>query len=503
MFNRKLSLLTLSGTLLAFGGLAGCATTPGTISPSANLATPGASRPAPAVAGKVVVKMKNGTGSRAVQGMRMVQAVEGLSETRVYSVPEGSTVEETIAKLRHDPNVVYAEPDYIYHATDIRSQATTDDPMLSQLWGIKKIQAPEAWDTTTGDEAVTVAVVDTGVDYNHEDLAGKVIKGPDFGNNDNDPMDDQGHGTHVAGTIAGIGNNGKGVVGVAYKTKILAIKVLGSDGSGSTSAIAQGILKAQEMGARVINLSLGGPQEASVLKDALDKVTAKGVLCVVASGNDNKSTPNYPAAYPNALSVGATDQSDKRTVFSNYASSVDIAAPGLDILSSTGGSYKKMSGTSMASPHVAGAAALLLAKYPSLTPQQVRDALTKSGDNTSGFSNGIKRLNVARALTLAGGGSLPEPQPAPTPDPDQDQQPSPNPAPGRGQQPFPGQPGPGQPFPGQPGPGQPFPGQPGPGHGQRPGPGHGHQPGHGHRPAPGHQPGAGQPMPFPGWPFSR
>lgn len=424
MFNRKLSLLTLSGTLMAFGGLAGCGTAPGTLPPSASQTTPSASKPAAIVPGKVVVKLKNGTGTRAVQGMRMVQAVEGLSDTRVYTVPAGSTVEETLAQLRRDSNVIYAEPDYIYHATEIQSQAVTNDPMREQLWGLAKIQAPQAWDATAGDATVTVAVVDTGVDYDHEDLAGQVIKGYDFGNNDNDPKDDQGHGTHVAGTIAALGDNGKGVVGVAYKTRILAIKVLGSDGSGSTSAIAQGILKAQAMGARVINLSLGGPEESSVLKDAVDQVTAKGVLCVVASGNDSKSSPNYPAAYANALSVGATDQSDKRTSFSNYASSVDIAAPGLDILSSTEGRYKKLSGTSMASPHVAGAAALLLSKYPSLTPQQLRDALTNSGESVSGFSGGIKRLNVARALALAGGETLPETSPAPA---------TPTPTPERGQ----------------------------------------------------------------------
>lgn len=466
MFNRKVSLLTLSGTLMAFGGLAGCATTPAAVPASVGQTTQGAAKPAEIVPGKIVVKLKNGTGSRAVQGLRAVQAVEGLSDTRVYDVPAGSTVEETLAKLRRDGNVIYAEPDYIYHATEIKSEAVTNDPMREQLWGLAKIQAPQAWDTTTGDAAVTVAVVDTGVDYDHEDLAGQVIKGYDFGNNDNDPKDDQGHGTHVAGTIAALGENGKGVVGVAYKTRILAIKVLGSDGSGSTSAIAQGILKAQEMGARVINLSLGGPQEASVLKDAIDQVTAKGVFCVVASGNDSKSTPNYPAAYANAFSVGATDQSDKRTSFSNFASSVDIAAPGLDILSTTEGRYKKLSGTSMASPHVAAAAALLLAKYPTLTPQQLRDTLSNSGEAVSGFSGGIKRLNVARALALAGGETLPTPAPAPTPAPEEGRQP--------GQQP-----------------------------GRQPGRQPGHNPGHnpGYRPAPGFD----QPQwpDWPEWPFSK
>ncbi|HEY9857023.1 MAG TPA: S8 family serine peptidase [Stenomitos sp.] len=417
---RQTSLIRLSGALLALSGLVGCGAVPGA-STGTGLTPPDVTWLTPAVdtssaeAAQVLVKTKEGQAVRSVQGLMKIQSIEGLPGTGVYSVPAGSTVAETVAKLRKDPNVVYAEPNYRYHALEYNAKATVNDPKFSQLWGIQKIQAPAAWDTTQGDPNVIVAVVDTGVDYNHPDLKGQVIKGPDFGNNDNDPMDDQGHGSHVAGTIAAIGNNGTGVVGIAYKTKILAIKVLGSDGSGDTSNIAKGILKAAEMGAKVINMSLGGPQQSQALKDAVDQVTAKGVLCVVAAGNDGNSTANYPAAYPNAFSVGATDQSDKRTSFSQYGSTLDIAAPGLNILSTTEGDYKQESGTSMASPHVAGAAALLLAKNPQLTPQQVRDALQSTGDPTSGFSGAtIKRINVAKALGAVTGTA---PSPAPSTQP--------------------------------------------------------------------------------------
>lgn len=408
----------LSATL-ALCGLASCAALPpgtqttGAVPPDVTWLTPPTETGAEYAVDRVIVRLKQGRAVRSVQGMRMVQAIEGLANAGLYAVPAGSTVAETVAKLRRDPGVVYAEPNYIYRATDFRAAATVNDPMLSQLWGLTKSQAQQAWDVTAGDPGVVVAVVDTGVDYDHPDLKGQVVKGPDTGNHDNDPMDDQGHGSHVAGTIAAVANNGVGVAGLAYKTKVLAVKVLGSDGSGDTNSIVQGILKANELGARVINLSLGGPQQSSAMKDAVDQVTAKGSLCVVAAGNEGTSTPDYPAAYPNALAVGASDQSDKRASFSNYGSYVDIAAPGVDILSSTEKSYKKHSGTSMASPHVAAAAALLLAKNPNLSVQELRDALTTTGDAATGFGNSaVKRLNAAKALAAISGTA---PTPAPEP----------------------------------------------------------------------------------------
>jgi len=503
----KSSFLKLSGTVLALYGLAGCGVTPGSMAPDlSEAASPAkaASRTSQAIApkavpGELVVKLRKAMGIQSVPGMMRIESVSGLGNTSVYSIPEGQTVEEALAKLRQDPNVIYAEPNYLYHALGATAKRTVNDPMADQLWGLTKIQAQAAWDTTTGDASVLVAVVDTGVDYNHPDLQGQVVKGWDFGNNDADPMDDQGHGTHVAGTIAALGDNGTGVVGVAYKTKILAIKVLGSDGSGDTAAIAKGILKAQELGAKVINLSLGGDQPSQVLKDAVDRVTAKGTLCVVAAGNENTAKETYPAAYASVLSVGASDTSDRRASFSNYGTYVDIAAPGTGILSSTEKSYKKHDGTSMASPHAAGVAALLLAQNAALTPQQLKTAMERNGDPVSGFKNGIQRLNASKALDAVKNGSIPDspanPTPDPQPEPQRPGQPDPGqPDPGQRPAPQPGYPRPDRPFPGQPMPypGRPVlqPGQPMPYPGDRPI----FEPG---RPKPGY-PQPGRPMPYPG-----
>ncbi|HEY9855485.1 MAG TPA: S8 family serine peptidase, partial [Stenomitos sp.] len=227
MLKRHFVIAQLSATAGILSLMTACGTSPNAMAPMTSPQTLAPKQPvADAVPGKIVVKLKNGMTTQSVNGLMHIQSIEGLNNTSLYSVQSGETVEAALAKLRKDPNVVYAEPDYRYHAYDYHAKATVNDPKFSQLWGIQKIQAPAAWDITTGDPNVVVAVVDTGVDYNHPDLQGQVIKGPDFANNDNDPMDDQGHGSHVAGTIAAIGNNGTGVVGIAYKTKILAIKVL-------------------------------------------------------------------------------------------------------------------------------------------------------------------------------------------------------------------------------------------------------------------------------------
>jgi thermitase len=411
MFTRYTRPFKAMGALLALSWLVGCGQTP--VSTTVSQGQPEITwlaPPAPAESyrpGQVVVKMKDGYSTQAITGMQRIQSISGMASTGVYATQEGESVQDAIQRLKGTPGVEIAEPNYIY-----RALATTNDPMMSQLWGHTKVGAQAAWDQSQGND-VLVAVIDTGVDYNHPDLQGRVIKGPDLANNDSDPMDDQGHGTHVAGTIAATANNSTGIAGIAYNSKILAIKVLGGDGSGDTSKIANGILKAAEMGAKVINLSLGGPQSSSVLKSAVDKATQQGALVVVASGNENTQTPSYPAAYPNALSVGSTTTSDSRSSFSNYGSTVDIAAPGSDILSTTEKTYKKHSGTSMASPHVAAGAAVLLGKNSALTNTQLREILSTSGDAATGFSNSsVKRMNLVKALAAVAGGSTPAPNPS-------------------------------------------------------------------------------------------
>lgn len=411
MFTRNARPFKAVGVLLALSWLVGCGQTPASTpltpaQPEVTWLAP----PAPQDsyrAGEVVVMMKNGYSTQSVQGMRRIQSISGMDGAGVYATQPGESVHEAVQRLRQTPGVEIAEPNYIY-----RTMATPNDPMLGQLWGHSKVGAQTAWDQSRGED-VLVAVIDTGVDYNHPDLKGRVVKGPDLANNDNDPMDDQGHGTHVAGTIAATANNGIGIAGIAYNSKILAIKVLGRDGSGDTSKIANGILKAAEMGAKVINLSLGGPQASGILKSAVDKATEQGALVVVASGNENTSRPSYPAAYPNALSVGSTTTSDSRSNFSNYGSTVDIAAPGSDILSTTEGTYKKHSGTSMASPHVAAGAAVLLGKNSALTNAQLREILVSTGDPASGFSNSsVKRMNLVKALAAVESHAPSQPTPA-------------------------------------------------------------------------------------------
>jgi thermitase len=278
---------------------------------------------------------------------------------------------------------------------------------------------PAAWERTTGKPEVIVAVIDSGVDADHPDLAnGQVINGPDLVEKDDVPQDDFGHGTHVAGTIAATANNSIGVAGMAYNTKVLAVRVLGKDGGGRLSDISDGIIKAQQLGAKVINLSLGGTEGEAVLEQAVNQVTAAGVLVVAAAGNSNTTRPSYPANYKAVLSVGATDQQDKRASFSNYGANTTIAAPGVGILSTAENTYKSMSGTSMAAPHVAAAAALLYALKPDATTDQVKQALISSGDATTGFNDAkVKRLNVVKAMDALMGTTTPTPNPEPTPAP--------------------------------------------------------------------------------------
>ena len=380
-----------------------------------------ASRVAEVVPGLIVTRQAPGARSIqgiTLQGVRSIQSVPGLPDTRIVKVAPDQDPQEVLRTLQADPGTVYAEPVYRYRALGDATPSVPDDPRLSELWGWSKIRTSELWSRAKSGASVRVAVVDTGVDRDHPDLTGRVLPGWDFVNGDADPRDDQGHGSHVAGTIAAIADNRLGITGVAPTTAIVPVKVLGADGSGETTTIAQGILKARELGAQIINLSLGGPERSRVLEDAIARVTAQGCLVVVAAGNDGTTTPSHPAAFADALSVAATDANDRRASFSQYGSTVDIAAPGVDILSTTEGGYKKHSGTSMASPHVAGAAALLLSLHPEATPARLRQALESGADRrTSGFgSTPVARLDLVGALAQLETSASPVPSPGP-PDP--------------------------------------------------------------------------------------
>lgn len=296
------------------------------------------------------------------------------------------------ARYIEDDAIISIPPDEITMAPVNSIQLTPDDPLYANLWGIRMIQANYTWDVTTGNRNIIVAVVDTGVDYNHEDLSAvNASLGWDFVNNDADPMDDNGHGTHVAGTVAATVNNGKGVVGVAPGITIMPLKVLDSNGSGRISDIANAITYAADHGAKILSMSLGSWFPSKAMEDATKyAVYTKGTLAFAAAGNDGLQLNTYPAAYNWVLAVAAVGYDGNRAAYSNYGTFVDIAAPGgsndgsqrHDILSTwPGNTYAYAAGTSMATPHASGVAALYWSYNPSLTNAQVGRALIKNADD--------------------------------------------------------------------------------------------------------------------------
>lgn len=329
----------------------------------------------------------------------------------LLSVPDGAEL-DTCRRLRGERGVAVAEPNYVVRSRHVagslkvagsrRLQYVPKDQAwglnlqnkgLNQemLWGLKAIKADQAWDTTQGDSGITVAVIDTGVDMTHPDLAGNL----DTANALNvleagRPVDDDfGHGTHVAGIIAAVGDNRQGALGVAFKTRVMPIRVLGVDGSGTLADLVYAIDHAVAKGAHVINMSLGSPDRSELEGEAIKDALAKGVVVVAAAGNE-ATTGNYaeyPASYPGVLSVGAVGPDLKRAPFSNFNSSVTVVAPGVDIFSTLpvrfgkDNPYGYLSGTSMAAPMVAGAAALVLAAHPTWTPEQVASRLRKTAQN--------------------------------------------------------------------------------------------------------------------------
>ena len=359
----------------------------------------------------------------------------GLDRMTVAQVPV-EEVNNTLLDLRAETGVEYAEPVYIMHTFN-GSSGVPNDPYYAEtgtwgqsyadLWGINRIYAPEAWPMSTG-QGVLVAVVDTGADTTHPDLAANLntTNSWNYLSNSSNITDDNGHGTHVSGTIAAVGNNGLGVIGVAYQAQILPIKFLDANGSGSSADGASAIEYAAEHGAKVISNSWGGPYSQAIT-DAVTFAHNMGAVVIAAAGNSSSNANLYsPAGAPYAITVSATDPSDKFASFSNFGSKIDVAAPGVDVLSllaanSTfaqtqtanivGGNYLRLSGTSMATPHVAGVAALLLAEYPNLTPEQVR-YLIQSGaqsldplgrDNYTGYG----MINAATSLQYASWGYAP------------------------------------------------------------------------------------------------
>jgi subtilisin family serine protease len=297
--------------------------------------------------------------------------------TAVVEVDEGME-QVFIDSVAGSPLVKYAEPNWIVHAW-----YTPNDPLWNQQWGPKRIHCEKAWDVGTGSGSVKIAIVDTGIDYNHEDIAGNYVSGGyDWVNEDNDPMDDNNHGTHCAGIAAAVMDNSKGIAGVA-QVKVMAEKVLGSGGSGSSSDVASGITHAADNGANIISMSLGSSSPSSIIEDACDYAyNTKDVVVVAASGNDGQPQVSYPAAFETVIAVGAIDTNDERCDFSNYGEDLELMAPGYRIVSSIpGNNYDFYSGTSMACPHVAGVAALVKSLYPSENNVWIRQKLVDTAED--------------------------------------------------------------------------------------------------------------------------
>ncbi len=360
-----------------------------------------------------------------------------LSDVYKITYTKNINLPVVLAKYKLDSNVEYAEPNYIYHTCNV-----PNDMLLDSQWALAQsndydIDATEAWDIETGNSSITIAIVDTGVDYNHPDLASNIWNNPsevpgngidddnngyvddtigwDFISNDNNPIDYYGHGTHCAGIATGVGNNSIGMSGVCWNCKIMPLKILNNFGKGTSFGSVDAIIYAVDNGADVISMSWGGIFYSRLLKDALNYAHDQGVVLVAGAGNYNSDIRFYPAAYENVIAVAATNKYDEKYSFSNWGSWVDIAAPGEDILSLRADNtnmnpfgdyivhedYYVASGTSMACPHVAGVAGLLLSKNPGLSPDETKDVICESADRlppTVTKYIGSGRLNAYMAL---------------------------------------------------------------------------------------------------------
>lgn len=354
-----------------------------------------------------------------------------LSNIFKFTLPEDADILSVVEEYCKDSCVVYAEPNYLYHTCVV-----PNDSDFNQQWALHNtgqtggtpdadIDAPEAWDIGTGNPNVIIAVSDSGVDYNHNDLADNIwindneipgngidddgngyiddIRGWDFRHDNNNPMDEHGHGTHCAGIAAAVTDNNIGIAGACWNCKIMSLQVADENWGGATNAIcASSIVYAADNGADVVSMSWGSYSRSQLLIDAVNYAHAHDVALVAAAGNGDINMQFYPAAYPHVIAVGATDDNDEKASFSNHGFWVDVSAPGVDIISTVlNNSYEEKSGTSMATPHVAGLAALLLSRYNCEYPAGMVETLIKNtADPVSSVEYiGRGRINAYEALT--------------------------------------------------------------------------------------------------------
>jgi subtilisin family serine protease len=409
----------------------------------------------------LLVKFKSpATGAVKAEALGDDAVGQTANRVAIIRVGPGTTPAQRLATYRARLDVVYAEPNRPVHALTL---GAPNDPGFSQQWAFGITSTLAGWSIYPGlygaPTGASIAVVDTGVDASHPDLAGHVqtsLGATCLTTNPSAPQpcvagaaaDDQGHGTHVAGIAAAATDNAVGVAGLAFSSPIIPVKVLDSTGAGYDSDVANGIVWAAVHGARVINLSLGGDYSQTDCDAVATAEEVYGALVVAAAGNDGSSLPTSPAGCPGVVGVAATDDLDGTASFSNFgAPDVFVSAPGVDILSTYPSGYASLSGTSMASPFVAGLAALRIGEYPGSTPAQVREVLAGTSDKVGGGtygadpygtcggctwdeSYGYGRVDVANALSAAPpAASPPPPPPAPPPPPPPPPPPAPAPLP--------------------------------------------------------------------------
>ncbi len=385
---------------------------------------------------RVTVRSVRGLGSRRLAAANQNRPLRDsvFDQLVVVELANPADAAGALARLRQNPDVLYAEPNFRLHISETTAVVPNDFDFDLQ-WSFHNtgqnggtpgadIHAPEAWALATGDRAVKVAVIDTGIDYFHPDLAANLwinpgevegngvdddgngyiddVHGYDFVNDDSDPMDDNMHGSHVAGIIGGVGNNGLGVAGVCWQVSLMALKAFDQDGNGTVDGVVAAIHYAVANGARIINASWGEPDPSQALAEAVAEAHAAGLILVVAAGNSQSSRLPYPAAYPESVTVGALNNRDQRAFFSNYGPGVTVAAPGDSIYSTIPDNrYQSLSGTSMAVPHVAGVAALILSRHPEFTNTQVETILRNAVDPIIPDQPlGAGRINAAKAVAV-------------------------------------------------------------------------------------------------------
>ncbi|MDM8529507.1 S8 family peptidase, partial [Anaerolineales bacterium HSG24] len=371
------------------------------------------------VPGEIIVKFKSGVSNRAGQrsltsiGLQTLEASARWHLLRV-AVPLGKE-SETIDELLARGDIEFAEYNYYVRGTE-----EPNDPEFGRQWSLDNpddydIDAPEAWDVSTGSRQIIIAVLDTGIDSDHPDLKRKIVGGKNYIDDNADPEDDNGHGTHIAGIIAASTNNDTGMAGISWESRIMPLKVLDANQEGDTNKVAQAIQDAASDGAKIINLSFAiekssYPCNSSAMQQAFEYADQKGVLIIAAAGNetvgDEIGEVNCPATRDEAIAVGSTDRLDNLAATSNRGERLDVVAPGHRIYSTyLNGGYEYMSGTSMAAPHVAGLAALIWSYTPSLSHTEVRQIIQSTTDDLSSSDRagrddefGWGRVNARQAL---------------------------------------------------------------------------------------------------------